>query len=290
VTFVAGTPGLYEITLTVTDPYGAATSITFPVHVSPAEECAQACDCPEGFDVAPAGDGCLRTEIAEPTIYDTTYQVCKAEYNPNYSRDGAQYPGGLIVENSYWGESYADPDSRLNTVGVWACDPDSVDTGETYVTTLPTGEWIGFAVCLDIPEGGDYLIGLGADNRLRFSLNGNLEFAMLGGSPDNFTWWWINPIQLSSGLNIIELEGYNISQAASFGAEIAGPFPAGSLNTDADMAAADYAGNLIFSTLDQIGINFTLGESSGTQCPEGFALNTCSPAQECIRIQRVDCR
>ena len=69
----------------------------------------------------------IRTDSQNAVASDTVYEICKAETNPNYSRDGAMYPDGTIVENSYWGEQYDDPDSRLNTVGVWACDPDQHD-------------------------------------------------------------------------------------------------------------------------------------------------------------------
>ncbi|MCU0662971.1 MAG: Ig-like domain-containing protein [Myxococcota bacterium] len=38
-TFVAGTPGYYELTVTISDPTGASTELTFPVHVSQCDVC-----------------------------------------------------------------------------------------------------------------------------------------------------------------------------------------------------------------------------------------------------------
>lgn len=271
------------------DPHPSRVSLTFPFHVLSEEACINTCECPEGFELNPAEDGCIMTETVEATRNETTYQVCKGDTNGNYSRDGAQYPDGLIVENSFWGESYNDWDSRLNTVGVWACDPASIDTGETYPTTEPTQEWIGFSHCLDVAESGEYLIGMGADNRMRFKINGTMVFERNTNAVPNFTYWWVQSVHLNAGLNIIELEGWNQSQVAAFGAEIAGPFPSGSLSTDAAMAAADYENNIIFSTEDMIGQDFQLGETSGYSCPDGYALNTCGEAPSCTQIVHKSC-
>jgi hypothetical protein len=309
-TFVFDEPGTYEIDFATYDmgydaqgnlvtiesllqaqgdPNTSQDTITFPIHVLDEEACFDTCDCPEGFELTPAGDECIRTTSTEPLVSETVYQVCKAETNPNYSRDGAQYPDGTIVENSFWGESYNDLDSRLNTVGVWACDPDSVNTGETFPTTTPTQEWIGFTVCLDVEEAGDYIVGIAADNRVRMGLNGTEIISYNTNDTTNFTYWWNHPLSLGSGLNIVTLEGWNQSQAASFGAEVAGPFAPGSLVDDASMIAADYENNRIFSTIDLVGEPFDIGEASGYSCEEGWVLNTCGDAPVCTLVERVPC-
>jgi len=254
----------------------------------PSDECAR-CECEEGFELTPDGEGCVRTETVAATTSQTIYHVCKAPTNPNYSREGAIYPGGTVAQISPWGTGYGDLNSRLNTVGVWACDTELYDEGLTYPTQTPVGEWIGFSTCLDIDEPGEYLVGTGADNRMRFFVNGSLVFDKDIYVVQNFTYWWIEPVTLAAGPNIIEIEGYNDGSAVAFGAEIAGPFPPGSLATDADMMAADYLGNIIFSTLDAIDGVFSLGEASGYQCPDGFALDTCTPEPACTLIEYADC-
>ena len=263
--------------------------ILFPIHVLSEDACIDNCGCPEGFEATVDGDDCIRTTETEVTANDTVWDICKAFTNPNYSRDGAQYPGGTVVENSFWGEHYNDLDSRLNTVGVWACDPEVHDDGERFPTTEPTGEWIGFSLCLDIPEAGDYILGFASDNQMRFKINGNLIVNYNTNATANFTWWWNQAVTLQSGLNIIEIEGYNQSQAASFGAEFAGPFPANSLVDDATMIAADYENNIIFSTIDLVGQPFHLGEESGYSCPDGYSLNLCGQAPTCTQVERVAC-
>ncbi len=373
VDFVAHTVGSYEISVTVTDTYGATTSLSFPIHVQecdiccktdqgflviPASECpdgqialmdycedtccklethlivpagecpasqvlpmdyceevccqtvkepiitwaayckddlvlpmeeCEICKCPEGFNLTPDGESCIRTDSVEATASQTIYHVCKALTNPNYSMLGAIYPGGTVLQAAPWGTGYNASISRLNDVGVWACDSALYDEGLTFPTQTPTHEWIGFTTCIDIAESGEYLVGTGADNRMRFSVNGNMVFEKDSSDIDNFRYWWIKPVTLSAGLNIIEIEGLNDGQAVAFGAEIAGPFLPGSLATDADMMAADYLNNIIFSTLDAIDGVFDLGQLSGYQCPDGYALNTCDQKPICTLIEYAGC-
>lgn len=252
--------------------------LTVPVHVLPEEDCIVTCECPEGFELTPAGDECIRVEQAELIVNDTTYQACKAGSSSAYGWAGAQYPGGLIDNALTFFLQ------RLNNVGVWACDASSTSTG-----TQPVGEWIGFSVCLEIEEAGDYMVGMAADNRLRFRLNGAPTFTLNTGLTENFNYWWMNPISLGSGLNIVELEGRNDGSIAAFGAEIYGPYAPSSLTTDASMAALDHENNIVWSTLDVIGEPFLTGENSGVSCPDGFALNACEGELSCTAIRRVPC-
>ncbi len=261
------------------DPAPSNDAITVPVHVLPEDDCINTCECPEGFDLTPAGDECIRVETVDVQIAGPQYRVCKAGTSSAYGWGGAQYPGGLIDN------TLAFFTQRLNDIGVWACD-----NLDTPFIDEPVDEWIGFSVCLDLEEAGDYVVGMASDNRMRFSLNGMLTFVQNTGATANFNYWWMNPIALSSGLNIVELEGRNDGSIAAFGADIYGPFPASSLTSDASMAALDYPANLVWSTLDVIGQPFTNGETSGFSCPDGFALNTCEGEVTCTRIERVDCQ
>lgn len=298
-TFAFDGPGDYNITFTAYDlgydangvlvtmsdilaaqgaPYVSEDTITVPVHVLPEEDCILSCECPDGFTMTPAGDECIRVDSFAPAVNGTLYRACAADASVAYGWAGAQYPGGLI-DNAL--AFFLD---RLNTVGVWACDPSTGAVG-----TNPIDEWIGFSVCLDVEQGGDYVVGMAADNRLRFRLNGAPTFTLGSSATANFNYWWMNPITLASGLNIVELEGRNDGLVAAFGAEIYGPFAAGSTATDASMAALNYPDNLFWSTLDVIGQPFLTGQASGYSCPDGYALNACEGEVLCTRIERVDC-
>ena len=299
-TFAFGGPGDYNITFTAYDlgydadgalvtmseilaaqgtPLVSEDSITVPVHVLPEEDCIDSCECPEGFVLTPAGDECIRTSTLAPVVNGPFYRACAAGNSTAYGWAGARYPGGLIDNALSFFLT------RLNDVGVWACNAGSSTAGSN-----PVGEWIGFSVCLDVEESGEYVVGMAADNRLRFRLNGAPTFTLNTGATTNFNHWWMNPISLASGLYIVELEGRNDGSIAAFGAEIYGPFPAGSTASDASMAALNYPDNLFWSTLDIIGQPFITGEASGYACPDGYALNACEGEVLCTRIERVACQ
>ncbi|QDG54807.1 hypothetical protein FIV42_29890 [Persicimonas caeni] len=303
-TISAATPGTYQIKATVFDmgydangnlvriedlliaqgdPHPSRAAIKFPIHVLSEEDCIETCECPEGFQISDDGESCIRVESVEPTYNGTTHTVCEGDYNGNYSALGAMYPDGTPETNAFFGMTYDDPSSRLNTVGVWACGQNG------GVGTQPTNEWIGFTKCIDVPADGDYLVGMGADNQIRFSVDGSLIFSKTGSAMENFRRWWMTPISLTAGTHVIELEGRNNGSDASFGAEIYGPFPAGSLNSDAAMMAADVENNIIFSTGDLIGQEFQTGQNSGWSCPDGYAVSMCGDKPECTRIREIPC-
>jgi len=312
VSFQSATVGPHEVIVIATDPYGASTSLTFPIHVMECDVCCKlddgytivsfeecpdgsqvpmdlcdSCQCPDGFDVTPDGLGCILVEVDDAIYNGVTFDVCPGNAIPQYSVFGAIYPGGATFSDPFFGQlGQTAADGRLNNVGVWACDPVTGATG-----TQPFGEWIGFTACIDIPEAGDYLVAGGGDNQFRLFLNNDPTPVLIktGSSVENFRRWWVRSLSLSAGLNIITLEGRNNGNVAAFGAEISGPFPAGSLGTDADMIAADYAGNIVFSTGDMIGGQFTTGETSGYSCPDGYALSFCEGKPECVRIQQAEC-
>jgi hypothetical protein len=151
-------------------------------------------------------------------------------------------------------------------------------------------EWIGFSRCVDIAVGGDYLIGIAGDNRVRLKVNGQLVFELDNSNTSNFNYWHVIKVSLNSGVNVIELSGYNDGLIAAFGAEISGPFPQGSLETETQQMNADYAGNIIFSTGEMEGELFDIGENSGWSCPQdGYVLNTCAPAPVCTQLNYAEC-
>ncbi len=139
---------------------------------------------------------------------------------------GCAISGGLDAITPFF-------ENRQYGGGIWACG-EGMSTAETNLVN----EWVGFTVCLDIDESGTYMVGMAADNRTRFRVNGAPFFTWDSRLIEDFRRWWMNPVALSSGLNIIELDGKNDRAWAALGADFSGPFPAGSLATDTDTAAA----------------------------------------------------
>jgi hypothetical protein len=265
------------------DPHPSRATLRFPFHVLSEEDCIESCECPEGFDVSADGESCVRYDMFDATYNGSFFRVCEGDDIASYTGHGARYPGGDTLQNAFFGQTWTTADGRLNNIGVWACNASG--SGGTN----PVDEWIGFSHCLEVPADGDYLVGMAGDNQIRFSVDGNLVFSKTGGSTANFSNWWMNPVTLTAGTHILELEGRNNGSYAAFGAEIYGPFPAGSLSNDTAMAAADVENNIIFSTGDMLGDQFDIGENSGYSCPDGYTVNMCGEKPVCSQLIEKEC-
>jgi hypothetical protein len=248
--------------------------------------------CPEGFTLNGATGLCEHVD-STPAICDpqNTYTVGPGAQLPgNYSAYGARFyenatgrplpltfsSGTAIVDdvaaplNLLITSTTPAWTDRLNQVGVWVNG------------TGPTHEWIGFTACVQLTEEKTYYIGIAGDNYVRFSLDGTEIFSATSGHVDTFRNWFMIPITLTAGTHIIELEGLNLGSIAAFGAEI---YDA----TEAALVAMTTPGEIdavtVFSTQDKIGATFDLGENSGCQCPDGYALSDCNGLLECVRIE-----
>lgn len=283
-------PGQYPISLTVFDQmYNAdgrlvtvesilgeggssSDSITLPVHSMEEEACI--CDCPEGFALNAAGDACERYEEAPAVFNGQVLNVCEGDDLDEYGALGGQFPDGLIVTNSFFGDGFDNPDGRLNAVGIWSCEP----VGR---------EWIGFSACVVVEEAGEYVLGAAGDDESRLFVDGQPVFSQSGQAA--FRTWWMTPVQLTPGVHVIEMQGRDSGVAATLGAEIYGPFPAGSTIDDQTMAGLDYANNIFWSTGDQLGGVFHSGATTGYSCPEGTSLNLCADEPVCTGYQQIAC-
>ena len=244
------------------------------------------CACPEGYEATPAGEVCQRRLTRSPMDSGAPpLAVCAIEPYFAYGKFGARYPDGENITDDYWGHSDGGNTGRLNAAGVWACEA----AGSTATGSAPVDEWIGFSICLDLDDPADFLLGMGADNRVRARVDGASIFEEDSGETRAFDYWWMQRVSLTSGDHILEFEAKNDSDLAGLGAELAGPFEAGSLVDDATMIAADYEGSLLWSTSDAIGATFDLGSAAGLRCRDGFALSLCGAAPECVKLETTAC-
>jgi phosphatidylethanolamine-binding protein (PEBP) family uncharacterized protein len=194
-------------------------------------------------------------------------------------------PGGDLINGLPWISSGAG-DGRLNTIGVWTDGTVNSDNFPCGVGNDPCNEWIGFSACVTAPATQQYCIGFGADNMMRLKING-VEIARTQDNVHaNYKYWHILPIILNEGLNIIVLEGLNLTGAATFGAEIYDATPAELVAIDGlgDAALAPFT---IWSTISMTsGTNlFQTGEDSGRQCPGGMSFNNCdAPFRNCSAV------
>ena len=198
--------------------------------------------------------------------------------------------GPTSIQNNLWGLGSLIT-GRLNDAGLWA------STGNP---APPLNEYIGFSYCLDIPSTQTYYVGLAADNDIKLKVNNQTlveckvnnftaNTQAMSGSSLIYTNWHVFPITLTSGLNIIELEGLNTGAFAAFGAEIY----SGNVSTlSAYTLTTQLTADTLFSTYDFIGQTIPLSQSGATTgtgytCPDGYSLYTCSGSPYCIYIDKV---
>lgn len=273
--------------------------INLPIHAMSADACVGLCECPEGFTFNEATEQCERFQTVEVINNNAQVNVCAPEtININYGALGVRFPGAdpndinddtVLNTNPFFGPTnltnggFNTPNgSRVQQIGIWACD------AEGNPTAAPTQEWIGFASCVQVPEAGEYVVGISGDNRVRVTLNGTQIFSNDSGF-DAYRHMWMVPVQLPAGSSIIEIEGLNEGGPAILASEIYGPFAVGSTANDTSLAGLDYANSVIWSTGDQLGGAFLLGEDSGLQCEDGFALDICQERAVCTRTEVLAC-
>ena len=252
--------------------------------------------CPEGFEYNSLTGLCERTEsvsaICDPTAVYTVGEGAKLP--GNYSALGAKFyedASGRSFPIVHSGvdtltDAASNPlnllqtvaaapwNDRLNEVGVW-----------NSAANTPYSEWIGFTACVQIAEEKTYYVGIAGDNYVRFRLNGEIVFSATTGSVYAFRNWFMVPLTLPAGTNIIELEGLNLGSIAAFGAEI---YDADQATLAAMTSTSQIDAVTVFSTKDKIGETFDLGEDSGCQCPDGYALSNCDGELECVRFETAE--
>lgn len=265
--------------------------------------------CPDGFTRLEDGT-CQKVTVENATASENLYSVCSTNSNVNFGSFGTKvltditsyaWPvktsGSSVVDSAFpnvtvpvtqtipatstiWGNDITR--GRLNYSGVWTCP---------LGNTQPENEWIGFSACLNIQETKTYYIGIAGDNYVRFRINGVTAFeAGVFASPVNlnFNYWYILPITLNAGNNTVYLEGYNAGGPAALGCEIY-DFP---LAVATNLASITSQGQLdiytVFSSANQVGLNFTVGQTSGYSCSPGLLLNLCDGTPECIGTITTD--
>jgi phosphatidylethanolamine-binding protein (PEBP) family uncharacterized protein len=282
--------------------------------------------CPEGYTLTPEGI-CQQINIESPTISETQYTVCGGDDLQVYSEFGTRFydcadnytlplrtdPSEVVAtgqgvlkesgtntdipfvlvqdgtavlpDEPVWENPNSFTDGRLNIAGIWTCEPDNITPCPG--SPAPPREWIGFSRCVEVPATKKYCIGLAADNRQRFSVNGQLIAEWTTDNTRNFKYWNVIEITLNAGTNYIEVEGWNERCTnASFAAEI---YNATSLELQAITTLADLEPLILFTTRDLIGTEagFDIGENSGAVCTDGFAFDACDTG-DCIQILTTD--
>lgn len=249
--------------------------------------------CPVGYELAPDDSYCFfieETEATPPTSPENTvaatdgrYTICGTYiYEEGYAFNGTGTSNQITTSNNFWKNGSATcvldgnfSDGPLNRCGLWS-------------TTCTSDQDIGFAICINIPEGKTYYIGFGVDNYGILKIDGetiiqqdeaalDIQYGTIGAP---FQVWHVYPVPITAGDHIIEVIGHNNTCPAAFGCEIYNNIPAEII------AATSYGDlDLIFSTKDYVGQPVQLGTGGiGFSCEAGFALAYCESPVVCRKL------
>lgn len=173
--------------------------------------------------------------------------------------------------------------------------------------STPSGEYIGFSYTFNLSETKVYRIGFAADQKVRIKVNGsyliNSETSPV--HPINSVDGVFNPtniysnspnsrfkqtylvagISLYEGKNIIEAEGFSSGFSSGFVCEV---YDASEDELKNMRYETELSGVTVFSTRNQIGNVYTLGQNSAFSCPTGYGLDTSiSSPYQCLSIDRI---
>jgi len=271
-------------------------------------------DCLYEADVAPCtdcypgytsvGDKCVLYEESEAIYTEPTFTVLAESPNTSYGNYGAllfdswNYDGTGTYERfltTYW-KNNSTTIGPLNRTAIWA-------------STHYFPQDIGFSFCINIAIEKTYYIGLGCDNWGKVKLNGeyiieqdvtaltNMIIANgddYDGYPDRipFRYWYIYPLTLPVGQNVIEVFGHNeTALAAAVGIQIYNATPDQLRSATSDVDLGD---KILFDSIDLAGnqLQYEYSPSNGYHgyyCAGGFALNTCGEIVKCVRRDTIGC-
>lgn len=161
--------------------------------------------CPDGYEYK---DGkCSTMPLMNPADSlkpvempgDTVYSMYGARY---YNSDGTT----AVFPDNYWSPVCGTNSSRmvatkdscgvLSRVGLW-------------LNTGGSANWKGLEDCFTAPSTGTYYLGFAADNRVRIFIDGVYKQSREAGTPEEFYYWNIYPIELTAGNHAIRIEMKN---------------------------------------------------------------------------------
>jgi hypothetical protein len=207
-------------------------------------------------------------------------------YNAGYTQQGNGIFTSLPLIPLWYNASNNLTDGPLNRCAVW-----TTNTGSNYG---PTDRWIGFNVCLNITESKTYYVGIAGDEYFAFRHNCSLIVSATTFGNDSYRRWYIYPLFMYQGQNIVEILGYNTNGRAGFGCEIYN-------NTASEILNATTINdlNIIYTTASEpgdvmdvdLGNNFQYPASAsyGYTCSSGFCYNSCDGCCSTFQIVNLPC-
>ena len=239
------------------------------------------CDVPVPTPSAtPQCGGIITTSATSPTsiielqsttddVYTNNATLFHSPFNLNGTSPGNIYLA-VSTTQPVWKRTNSS-NGPLNRSGLWTTD---------NIDFTPYNTWLGFSVCITVPETKTYWVGIAGDNNFRIAIDGETIVNTIGGPYDGstfaFIFWHVYPVTLSSGNHVIELFGLNLGGDAAFGCEIYN-------NTIDELTGATQVSdlNIIFTSAGQTEATIVQNLSgqylaSGYTCPTGYVFDPCT--------------
>lgn len=247
------------------------------------------CLCNRPFVRLPDNSGCIYTATTLPTIISNPLNPSNASLNDDYGVYGVRIyrVGGYTISGTVIGNYAYNPYPtvprlwrfKMSNTSLWVEGNEYWPGEGNYPGTVTICDTI------NVIQPKTYYIGIGGDNDVTISINGVKIVAQPNDlRQDNFTFWSIYPVALSSGPNLIVLSGTNRSVVGAFAAEIYD-------NTLAQLRGATSESdlNIIFSTEDYRinGPKHGQGFCSNYRCPNGY--NYDESTGLCLQIIKLPC-
>ena len=284
------------------------------------------CNCPSGYTAVGTNDGCQKITTV-PADLNGAGALSACHFNSTvYGQFGSIFyqPSGYAVNGTFtttptflktpavggsytgtlWGNNVGMTTvGRLNKTGIWKCG-DQGYTGET--TPGVTGDYkpLGFSRQINIPTTKQYYVGMGADNYASIKVNGvtivsqvasALATSLSAGVDVTFKYWHVYPVQLSAGINLLEITGTNVGGIGVFGCEI---YDATEAQLVACTTEAELVPYIVFTTGDVAGVPisqkvldndlFDVGSYNCTAYP-GYNLVNEGGSYYCKKIENATC-
>jgi len=255
--------------------------------------------CPEGYTLSEDGTMCIKNETMPPDVESSGYCIAESNLSPEYGANGMQIYEDIgdfdtqligtptVITTDYWrgnppgsGETVnggsppgsavpvpGSPGSPMNREGIW------VDTDCSGLKDgLTAGSVLQFTQPIMAVSDKVVYVGIGGDNTFKVVVNDTVIVecnsanpANGGGATNNFTSWWVFPIQLTTGQNYVNFQAIGDGSVNdAFAATIMD-------NTYAEILAATSDDDLTFLFRSSEYIGETIDIAT---CPDGWTLDT----------------
>lgn len=266
-------------------------------------------DCYTGYEPTFDGD-CFKIDSYNAPISGTTLVIEKQPVNSSYNLYGA----AIFSDWNFNGTGTYDIFGKTNIYWTNLFNTTGINTGPLnreiiWSETPYANQDVGFSYCVSLGVGKTYYVGFGCDNIGKISLNGTmlleqnstaLHNMFLSNGDDvsvgysdriTFRYWYLYPVFIPSGDNILEIFGHNYSNPAGIGIVIYDATENDLKNAKSD---SDLGNKILFqsSSLDNEDLNYSydpINGYNGYYCDAGYGLNTCGGTVTCDKKLVIEC-